>query len=217
MNHPLPLLQTPQKISSCAAKCVTRGFTLIEVMIVVVVISIVAAITITGVRQDQFQGAYRRYTDDLLGSVTRARNLAIDRQTLVALAIDKDGVEVSWTDPATQISGEALWRASRSLVQAGILAVHDRACVYGVYVGVQMFEGQVDSAAAAAPTACLSGSETLRFFPDGHVEWDGRALNGAGVTLVVADRRTAEVKESHIQVFPGGLIRKIDNVAAAGY
>lgn len=204
-----------KKVPSASTKCTSRGFTLIEMMIVLAVISIVAAVTFAGVQKDQFQGAFRRYVDDVQGSVTRARNLAIDEQTQVTVQIDSDGLLVSWTDPTTAATGD-LWDNTRDDVQGGILAVDDHACIYGVYAGVQMFEDQVASELAAAPNACLTGTETLRFFPDGHLEWDGEVLNGAGITLVIADQRTAAVRETHLQVFPGGLIRRIDNVVSEG-
>ncbi|TPV94061.1 MAG: prepilin-type N-terminal cleavage/methylation domain-containing protein [Myxococcales bacterium FL481] len=204
-----------QKLPSRRRECSHYGFTLIEMMVVLAVISIVAAVTFSGAQKEQYEGAFRRFGDDLQGSVTRARHLAIDEQTQVMVEVSRDGFVVSWVDPTTAQT-EDRWQTSREAVQGGMLAVGERACLYGVYAGVVMFDDQVASSMSAAPNACLSGTETLRFFPDGHLEWDGQILNGAGITVVLADRRTGKVRETHLQIFPGGLIRRIDNVVASG-
>ncbi|WP_146155215.1 type II secretion system protein, partial [Enhygromyxa salina] len=43
-----------------------RGFTLTEIMIVLAVITIVATIAFVGLRNNQWEGAYLRFTDDLV-------------------------------------------------------------------------------------------------------------------------------------------------------
>ncbi len=48
------------------------------------------------------------------------------------------------------------------------------------------------------------------------MEWEGQQLNGAGVNIIIADRRrkgsTSAENLTMIEVYPGGLIRKFDNV-----
>ena len=70
------------------------GFTLIEVMIVVVVLSIVATIAFVGIGQNRFEGKYREFTGEIIGLITTARNRAIDDQTLVQVRVYEDKVLV---------------------------------------------------------------------------------------------------------------------------
>src|SRR5689334_15779103 len=75
------------------------GFTLVELMIVLSVITIVAVIAFVGIRNNQWEGAYMRFTDDLVGTMIQARNRAIDDQTIVRVEVSEDRLEVYWIDP----------------------------------------------------------------------------------------------------------------------
>ena len=82
-----------------------RGFTLTELMIVVSVIAVVAVIAFIGLRNNQYEGAYLRFTDDLVGTMIQARNRAIDDQTLVRVEVSVDRVEVFWIDVGDDRTG----------------------------------------------------------------------------------------------------------------
>jgi prepilin-type N-terminal cleavage/methylation domain-containing protein len=199
----------------------SKGFTLIEMMVVVAILSIVAAITFAGIQQDKWEGSYREFTDDINGTIARAHHTAIDDQTRVRLDIYRNRVEVYWertlepywnpADPVPTNQGEweMIGEAHIREVAAGVLEGGNRVCIYGLYRGIIVDGGGAD----AAPNQCLNGMEQLMLHPDGHMEWIGEDLQGAGVSLVVADQRGTEPVTTHIQYFPGGMIRKFEEVS----
>ena len=58
-----------------------------------------------GLRNNQFEGAYLRFTDDLTGTMIQARNRAIDDQTQVRVEVSTTKVEVFWIDPEDAAPG----------------------------------------------------------------------------------------------------------------
>ena len=185
------------------------GFTLTELMIVLAVISIVAILAFIGIRENQRAGAYARFTDDLVGTLTRARNLAIDDQTTVRVQVEADRVQVFWTDPEST-QEQFIWGSYRDRVDAGLLT--DVACITGLVAGIRP---PSEPAAVALPGDCLGGARDLEFGPDGGFVLLDDPLEDAGVTLVVRDASSEQVYYSFIEVFPGGLIRKFDGVPAS--
>jgi prepilin-type N-terminal cleavage/methylation domain-containing protein len=197
-----------------------KGFTLIEMMVVVAILSIVAVITFGAISQDKWEGSYRQFTEDVTGIVTLARNTAIDNQTQVRVDIYGDRAEMWWLKPleplwdpndplpANTLEWQPLREADRDKVAGGKLLNDTDVCIYGIYRGVIVDGGGAD----AAPSACLGDMERIVFFPDGHMEWEGQNLQGAGITIVLADQRTGTPTTSHVQVFPGGMVRKFDKV-----
>ena len=181
------------------------GFTLIEVMIVVVVLSIVATIAFVGIGQNRFEGKYREFTGEIIGLITTARNRAIDDQTLVQVRVYEDKVLVFDQDPT-----DKQWRELRSIKRDEIAGniLGNKACIYGFYSGVQVPSQALD---VVVPNACLNTLQILEFQPDGNFVFIGDdtlgGANGTGTTLDLADLRTAQVRHTLIEIFPGGLIR----------
>ncbi|MFV8752583.1 pilus assembly FimT family protein [Nannocystaceae bacterium ST9] len=184
------------------------GFTLIELMVVLLVLTIVAVLAFVGIRNNQWEGAYFRFTDDLTGSMMQARNRAIDDQTSVRVQVQADRLEVFWTDPATK-QEVFLWGNYRDAVDGGLLGV--QACITGMSPGITPPSQPNDS---ELPTSCLGGPQSIIFEPDGSFTLPNDPWPDAGMTLVVADQSSAAVTYSIIEMFPGGLIRKFDEVPA---
>lgn len=215
-----PTMQRLHRVRTKVTKARSKGFTLIEMMVVVAILTIVAAITFAGIQQDRYEGSYREFVQDITGTIQRARQTAIDNQTRTRLDIYRDRVEVYWERPldpfwdpndpvpANALTFQMIDEAHREEVAGGALAANDDVCIFGLYRGI-IVDG---SGAQAEPNGCMGNMQRLFFFPDGHMEWDGVNLNGSGVSIVTADTRTPNNPlVSHVQVFPGGMIRKFDN------
>ena len=65
---------------------------------------------------------------------------------------------------------------------------------------------------AELPTTCLGGSQSIIFGPDGSFTLPNDPWPDAGMTLVVVDQSSDAPTYSIIEMFPGGLIRKFDEV-----
>jgi prepilin-type N-terminal cleavage/methylation domain-containing protein len=189
----------------------TRGFTLIELMVVVIILSIVGTIAFAGLASDRFEGAYREHTEDVTGAIIRARHRAIDFQTNVEVRVQEDWVQVVEEDPITKEEVE-YWSVRRDNLQGGVLS--NDVCIIGFEVGVQSASQAADNDLADLESDCMgANTEVLRFGPDGTFELEGGDfLNGRGLTLVMADKRTSDVVYTLIQIFPGGNVRKWDKV-----
>ena len=64
-----------------------RGFTLVELMVVVAILAIIGAAAFAGWRQNEYAGQYKRFVDDCRGALVTARNFAIDNQTITQTQI----------------------------------------------------------------------------------------------------------------------------------
>ena len=193
----------------------SRGFTLTELMIVLSVITIVGTIAFIGLRNNQFEGAYLRFTDDLVGTMIQARNRAIDDQTVVRVEVSEDRVEVWWIDPddppqdpTVFATGTLLWGNYRDRFDGGLIAEH--ACITGIEPGITP---PSEPNAAQLPVACGTNlPRAIIFEPDGGFVLDDDPEPDAGMTLVIRDSSSDQIYYSIIEMFPGGLIRKFDEI-----
>jgi Tfp pilus assembly protein FimT len=181
-------------------------------MTVLVILAIVGAIAIAGIRLDQRQGQVRRFIDDVQGVLVQARNYAIDQQTAVLVTVDATSVVVTAHDPVTNvwqpIDGATLHHSSNALI-----AHQEQVCVYGLQSGVQAPSSAQD---IPPPTDCVGGQQQLRFEADGGFSDPNNAFStiaNAGASLWIGDRSMANhPKLSVIQIFPGGLIRRFEEL-----
>lgn len=175
-------------------------------MIVLSVMTIVAVVAFVGIRNNQWESAFYRFTDDLVGSMIQARNRAIDDQTTVRVEVQADRLEVFWTDPDTK-DEVFLWGNYRDRVDGGLIA--GEACITGMALGISAPSENND---AVMPTACLANPQSIVFQPDGSFELVDDPYPGAGMTLVIQDASNSATTYSIIEMFPGGLIRKFDDI-----
>ncbi len=185
-----------------------RGFTLIELMIVLAVLTIVSVVAFIGIRNNQWEGAYYRFTDDLLGSLVQARNRAIDEQTTVRVEIQSDRLEVFVTDPESKQENFE-WGNYRENIDGGLLG--EQACITGMALGISA-PSEVND--AVLPEDCLGGIQDIIFQPDGSFSLVDDPSPDAGMTMVIRDGSSASIQYSIIEMFPGGLIRKFDEISA---
>lgn len=193
----------------------SRGFTLTELMVVLLVITIVAVVAFIGLRGNQYEGAYLQFTDDLVGTMIQARNRAIDDQTLVRVEVSEDRVEVFWIDPEAPPpdptiagSGVLLWGNYRDRYDGGLIS--DGACITGMEPGITPPSEPND---AELPVGCGTDlPKSIIFQPDGSFALEDEPQPDAGMTLVIRDASSAQVYYSIIEMFPGGLIRKFDEI-----
>ncbi|MGH1343495.1 MAG: pilus assembly FimT family protein [Nannocystales bacterium] len=191
----------------------SRGFTLIELMVTVAILSILAAAALTGFRQDQVRSQYKRFIDDARGALQTARNAAIDDQTLVDVEVTATEIRVNRLDQATDI-WEPVMRVALDRPTTELLEMENRVCVFGFASGVQTPAQAED---APPPGGCVAEMQVLRFQPDGSfVDRDSNftTIENAGVTLWIANQQVSgNTKLAMIQMFPGGLIRAFDRTS----
>jgi len=184
----------------------SRGFSLIELMVTIAVVTILASVAFAGMRQNDFEGQYIRFVQDVEGVLVRARNRAIEEQTPMQLTVQATGIAVASWDAAT-----GAW-IPVDAVQLGLnrdelLLAGQRVCLYGFAPGVQT---PAQFTALVPPNNCLGAPQILRFEPDGTFSDPNNAFSApnTGVTLWIADRTDAANEgNSLVQIFPGGLIR----------
>jgi hypothetical protein len=186
-----------------------------ELMIILAVIGIVGSLAFYGLRNHQVEGAYLRFTDDLVGTMIQARNRAIDDQTQVRVEVWEDRVEVFWIDPENPVpdpmavgAGVLLWGNYRDRIDGGLISA--QACITGMEPGITP---PSEPNNAALPTQCGTNlPKSIVFLPDGSFALEGDPQPDAGMTLVIKDFRTQQVYYSIVEMFPGGLIRKFDGI-----
>lgn len=211
--------QTPQVVPQLRKAFIARqhGFTLTELMIVLSVITIVATVAFIGIRNNQWEGTYLRFTDDLVGTMIQARNRAIDDQTIMRVEVSEDRLEVFWIDPENPPadpgvfgSGTLMWGNYRDRYDGGLII--DAACITGMEPGISP---PSEANNAVLPVGCGTDlPKAILFQPDGSFALPNDPRPDAGMTLVIRDTSSAQVYDSIIEMFPGGLIRKFDEIPA---
>lgn len=187
------------------------GFTLIELMVTLAVLTVVAAIAFAGMRQNEFAGQVRRFVADAEGAIVSARNRAIDEQTQVDVLVEARSLTIQALDQATN-TWTPVHRVQLDTQSTSLVSLDDVVCVYGLAAGVQTPAQAVDH---TPPSDCVGSQQVLRFEPDGtfsdpEAEWSTEVDN-AGVSLWIGDRSVPSAEKlTVIQVFPGGLVRMFE-------
>ena len=189
----------------------TLGFTLIELMVVVSIISITAAITFSSIRADAYSNAAEQFAEEIGAQVMRARDTAIDEQTEVEMKVQVEGLSSRLYDQNT-----GAWvdqsRILRSQFGGGVLG--EETCIVAVLPLVYA-PGQgvnIDFHANGCPAATNTTFFALTFKPDGSYELvtGHQGFNAAastGWTFVVRDGRAQTPRYALIELYPTGLVR----------
>jgi prepilin-type N-terminal cleavage/methylation domain-containing protein len=192
-------------------RCEARGFTLIEVMAVMVMLTIVASATFVGMNRHTFDSSHRRFLDDVYGLVVQARNRAIEDQTEVIVEVNSNYIAMRVVDAITHVEEEYL-RYDLSRLYGTSLASH--VCFLGIFAGVTA--PGMPSPIATAPTDCLGAAQEFSFAPDGTFVSGEISGSSEGLTIVSADLRFGDqLRYSLIELFPGGAMRRIDNIVVS--
>jgi prepilin-type N-terminal cleavage/methylation domain-containing protein len=200
-----------RSVNEREARTRNAGFTLIELMTVLVILSIASSIAFVGFRLDQARGQTRRFIEDVQGVIIQARNVAIDEQRPVTVTVEATLVRVTVLDPITNvvqtIDAAGLHHGGAALLQDG------RVCIYGLQSGVQ---APVFAQDMAPPDDCVAQQQQLRFEPDGSFTDPNNTfatIPNAGASLWIADRSVpGNTRLAVIQIFPGGLIRSFEEL-----
>ncbi len=191
-----------------------RGFSLIELMIVIAILGITAAIAVGAIRQDEVAGKYKRFVQDVHGGLVTARGFAIDEQTRVRLDIHSQRVEMRTFNQLTNDWVD--FGVEAQIVDAVDGGSLDNTCIMGVQAVILPPSEAEGMTKVDAPTGCLTDPQQIVFEPDGSFTLGNNGFpsgEGTGVTIFLADRTVAsKPRTTMIQVFPGGLIRTFNNV-----
>lgn len=172
---------------------------------VLVVLTIVSTAVMSRVGLHTADSAFRKYSADVVDSFLKARARAIDEQTRVFLTMRPDGVDVEWIDPDTGLR-ELMWHYREDWYGAGVIS--DSTCNGGLYNGV-VAPGETRHEESFA---CITVEQELVFYPDGGFGFASAAGAPAGVTAILAREENSGRIGTVIEVYPGGNIRKLDNV-----
>lgn len=193
-----------------------RGFTLVELMVVLAIMAVLGTVAMVGIRQDQMANGGKAFVKDIEGAATQSRNLAIDGQSEVTLRVGRQAVEIHQFNNTTKAT-DALFRYSAADAfgfsgTTADAAVSGYVCVLGVVAGIRTPR---QAASFTPPSTCLGASDEFDIVFDGtgnvSLPWDVDA-SGASIWIRDSTEGGGAGRINIIQIFPGGLIRSFVDV-----
>ena len=154
----------------------------------------------------------------------RSNRLVVERfpnaeGAIVRVEVNATQVEVFWIDPENPPpdpsvfnTGTFLWGNYINNYDGGLIA--GQACITVMAAGISAPSEAADNQ-TQLPDACGTDlPAVIMFQPDGSYALPGDPRPGTGMTLVIQDSSSAQIYYSIIEMFPGGLIRKYDEMPA---
>jgi len=189
-----------------------RGFSMIELMVVLAVVAALGVVAAVGFRRNEFANQRARFIADCEGMLVQARNAAVDRQTRVRVIADATSISLTSFNTTTD-TWDILDRAALEVPNGSLVTQNNAVCVYGFTAGVQ---APTQASVVDPPTDCLANPQVLMFEADGRFtdpDATFSAVPNAGATLWITDRTmSSQPKYSIIQIFPGGLVRTFEQL-----
>lgn len=198
-----------------------KAFTLIELMVVVSVIAISASIAFTAINPNTYSNAANDFSEEVAATLIRARDLAIDEQVVVTVALTPTTVEVQYTqlDLQNQIEQDIPVRFfSRDAFGGNKL--NDQVCILSTEPLIYApSESGVNAKIPQLPCPPTSGQPdkhtVIQFQPDGSnlvSTINNQGFTDFGWTVVVQDTRGGRPDYHLIELYPTGLVRRVTNV-----
>lgn len=189
-----------------------RGFSMIELMVVLAVVAALGVVAAVGFRRNEFANQRARFIADCEGIIVQARNAAVDQQTRVRVITDALSITLTAFDTTTD-TWTLQHRVALEQPNGSLVTQNNAVCIYGFTPGVQ---APSQASLVNPPTDCLANPQVLVFESDGRFTDPDAVFSdvpNAGATLWITDRTlTNEPKYSIIQIFPGGLVRTFEQL-----
>jgi prepilin-type N-terminal cleavage/methylation domain-containing protein len=175
----------------------SRGFTLIEVMVVVAIIAILAAVGVFTVVGNQQKREMSRFSEAITGQLRDARSRAIQKRTRYAVEITRTSIRWCETScpTASGKDGGLKYSVGRD----------------GVHAQIVSYAKVGDFGLTAKPTTTSMGTFTVYFNPDGSMDSDLTTAIQEGFTVYLQHDRDSSL-QYRVAVLPlSGEIRKYDS------
>jgi type II secretion system protein H len=190
----------------------SRGFTIVELMVVVVIIGVFASLALVSMRQDRHTGDLDRFTNQIRDVMVSARRRAVATRSTYLVDLRAGTVAYCQRDPANanQASCPTDEAANCGVNGQNVACESVRAISAGLDAEVVQWANAPDIVQAGAPTTAIGGGRVLAFKPNGTCDSDLTTNVADGFTLYL-DSIHDSAKQRKIEVYPAsGRPRIID-------